>query len=179
MTSLIRHLIDSCALAKRALTRVCYYCDIMIRSKLLKTIALAAALISSVHAVRAEQFDINDYQGRVVYLDFWASWCSPCRQSFPFMNELHAEYADKGLSIVSVNIDYKKADAEEFLAETPALFKVIYDPESELAGEYDVRAMPTSFVFDRNGKLLGSHTGFKIEDIEELRTSLVGLIDAD
>ena len=151
----------------------------MIRSKLLKSLALATALLTSMHAVRAEQFDINDYQGRVVYLDFWASWCSPCRQSFPFLNEMHTEYDDKGLSIVSVNIDYKKADAEKFLSETPALFKVIYDPESELASEYDVRAMPTSFVFDRNGKLLGSHTGFKVEDIDELRASLVGLIDAE
>jgi len=113
----------------------------------------------------SKHFDVTDYRGQVVYLDFWASWCLPCKKSFPFMNDLQAKYKSLGLSVVSVNTDYILEDAENFLQATPAEFKVIYDSEGELAASYKVQAMPTSFLFNRQGALIGSHLGFKTEDI--------------
>jgi thiol-disulfide isomerase/thioredoxin len=113
-------------------------------------------------------FDVTDYSGRVVYLDFWASWCLPCKKSFPFMNNLNAKYEALGLSVISVNTDYVLEDAEKFLQVIPAKFKVIYDSEGELAANYKVQAMPTSFLFDKQGTLIGSHLGFKTEDVAEI-----------
>lgn len=116
----------------------------------------------------SKNFDVADYRGQVVYLDFWASWCLPCKKSFPFMNDLQAKYESLGLSVVSVNTDYVLEDAANFLQTTPAEFKVIYDSEGELAASYKVQAMPTSFLFDRKGNLIGSHLGFKTEDVAEI-----------
>jgi thiol-disulfide isomerase/thioredoxin len=116
----------------------------------------------------SKTFDVADYRGRVVYLDFWASWCLPCKKSFPFMNDLNAKYEALGLSVVSVNTDYVLKDAEKFLQATPAEFKVIYDSKGELTANYKVQAMPTSFLFDKQGTLIGSHLGFKVEDVAEI-----------
>ena len=96
---------------------------------------------------------LKDLRGRVVYLDFWASWCTPCRRSFPWMNEMKAKYADRGFEIVSVNLDQERALAETFLQQVPASFTVVYDPAGELATRYGLKGMPTSFLIDRKQKV--------------------------
>ena len=121
-------------------------------------------------------FDLAQYRGKVVYLDFWASWCKPCRHSFPWMNDMQQKYSADGLAIVAINLDEQHADAEKFLKETPADFTVIYDPEGKLAEQYGIYGMPSSFLIGRDGQVLQKHQGFfddspaKYE--AELRTAL-------
>jgi cytochrome c biogenesis protein CcmG/thiol:disulfide interchange protein DsbE len=106
---------------------------------------------------------LKELRGRVVYLDFWASWCTPCLRSFPWMNEMKAKYADRGLEIISVNLDQERVLAETFLQQVPASFTVVYDPAGELATRYGLKGMPTSFLIDRQGKLRYHHIGFLVK----------------
>lgn len=109
-----------------------------------------------------EAFDklMQQHQGKVVYLDFWASWCTPCRKSFPWMNEMQAKYQAQDLVVLSVNLDANKTLAEKFLLETPAQFDIFYDPKGKIAKKFKLKGMPSSYLFNRNGKLVSAHTGF-------------------
>ena len=117
-------------------------------------------------------------RGKVVYLDFWASWCGPCRQSFPWMNEMQAKYGVKGLQILAVNLDAKDADARRFLAETPASFQLAYDPKGITPRAYGVKGMPTSYLIDREGRLVHEHAGFNASKKEEIEKEIVKLLEA-
>jgi len=102
----------------------------------------------------ADDLNLEKHAGKVVVLDFWASWCVPCRRSFPWMNAMHDKYAQEGLIIIAVNVDRDVADAAAFLAEYPANFEIVYDPEAALAKAYDIQVMPSSFILDRNGEAI-------------------------
>ena len=108
----------------------------------------------------ALSLDLSDYRGKVVIVDFWASWCAPCRQSFPWLNAMYDEYADDGLVILGVNTDVDAMEAQQFLEEIPAKFEIVRDPEGELARSFEVAAMPSSYVFARDGELDTRHLGF-------------------
>jgi cytochrome c biogenesis protein CcmG/thiol:disulfide interchange protein DsbE len=99
-------------------------------------------------------------RGRVVYVDFWASWCGPCRRSFPFMNELKERYGERGLTVVAVNVDAKREDAARFLRQYPATFAVVYDPTGATPRAYEVKAMPSSYLVDRSGRVVAIEHGF-------------------
>lgn len=107
-------------------------------------------------------------RGQWVYVDFWASWCGPCKQSFPWMNEMHAKYGPRGLRIVAINVDAKASDAERFLNATPAKFSVAYDARGETPKRFDVKAMPSSYLIDPNGRITLVHSGFRDSDRAEL-----------
>ena len=107
---------------------------------------------------------LRDFRGKVVYLDFWASWCVPCRQSFPWMNDMQARYRDKGLAVLAINADFRAADAARFLQQVPAHFDIAYDPAGNVTRSYAVRAMPTSLLIDRDGRILDVHRGFSQEE---------------
>jgi thiol-disulfide isomerase/thioredoxin len=109
---------------------------------------------------QAEGLDLGPYKGKVVYLDFWASWCNPCRQSFPWMNELQEEYAAKGLVVIAVNVDHDRDLADEFLQSNNAQFKIVYDPNGKIAERYDFKDMPTSILIGRDGAVRFVHNGF-------------------
>lgn len=119
------------------------------------------------------RLDLAQYQGKVVVLDFWASWCGPCRRSFPWLNEMHAKYAEDGLVVVGVNLDASKDDAAAFLEEFPAAFGIHFDPGAVLATEYGVEAMPSSYVIGRDGEIKASHRGFRIKQQAEYEAILV------
>jgi peroxiredoxin len=108
------------------------------------------------------------FQGKVVYVDFWASWCGPCRQSFPWMNEMQAKYGARGLQVVGVNLDAKTDDARRFLAETPARFTIAFDPAGATPRAYGIKGMPSSVLVGPDGKVLYAHAGFKEADRAEL-----------
>lgn len=108
------------------------------------------------------------YQGKLVYVDFWASWCGPCRQSFPWMNEMQAKYGAKGLQVVGVNLDAKTDEARRFLAETPARFTIAFDPAGATPRAYGIKGMPSSVLIGPDGKVLYEHAGFKEADRAEL-----------
>ena len=112
--------------------------------------------------------NLAQLKGQVVYVDFWASWCKPCKQSFPFLNDMQARYGAKGLRVVGVNVDAKREDAEAFLADTPAAFDIAFDTQGDSARRYQVKAMPSSVLVGRDGKVLAVHRGFKPEDRAEL-----------
>ncbi len=120
-----------------------------------------------------ESFNLDEYHGKVVLLDFWASWCVPCRRSFPWMNQMQQKYGDSGLVIIGVNMDAEADAAQAFLDEYPANFEIIEDPDGDLAREYGVVAMPSSYVIDRDGELATRHLGFKVKKQDEYESVLV------
>ena len=103
---------------------------------------------------------LSDLAGQVVYLDFWASWCKPCRQSFPWMNQMQQKYAAQGLQIIAINLDTESSLAKDFLDKVPAHIPIIYDPEGNIASDYQLIGMPSSYLIDKTGKIRFSHKGF-------------------
>ena len=114
----------------------------------------------------------SDLKGRVVYLDFWASWCGPCKQSFQWMNEMNARYASKGLRIVGVNLDEKSQDANLFLGDNPASFDIAFDAKAVTPRQYGIKGMPTSLLIGPDGKVLMVHSGFKPAQRSELEQQI-------
>ena len=119
---------------------------------------------------------LSDYKGKVIYLDFFASWCVPCRKSFPWLNSMHKRYKNKGLVVLAINLDKNKADAKRFLSKYPANFIVGYDPEGKVAGLYQLPGMPSSFLIDKKGNIVSSHVGFHAEDSAELEQEIKNLL---
>jgi len=125
---------------------------------------------------QVDKLDLAGYRGKVVVLDFWASWCVPCRRSFPWLNEMHDRYAKEGLVIIGVNVDEDRRDAEAFLADYPPQFNIHYDPGGALAEVFDVQGMPSSFILDRNGQLADRHLGFKVKRQDEYEAAIVAAL---
>ena len=119
---------------------------------------------------------LADLKGKVVYLDFWASWCPPCRKSFPWMNDMQQRYGRQGLTVVAVNVDKDRELAGKFLHEVPADFTVAYDPKGGVADSYQVQGMPSSFIIDRNGQIREAHIGFREGDTSEIEASLQAVL---
>ncbi|MGR8929144.1 MAG: TlpA family protein disulfide reductase [Gammaproteobacteria bacterium] len=119
---------------------------------------------------------LDQYKGKVVYLDFWASWCAPCRTSFPLLNKLYEKLKNQGFEVVAVNLDEDKEKAEAFLKEIPVDFTILRDETGELSDRYVVESMPTSFIIDRQGVIQNIHKGFVSEDIEELEKKIAALL---
>ena len=118
--------------------------------------------------------ELDAYRGKVVYVDFWASWCGPCRESFPWLATLTSEYGAQNLVVLAVNVDHDRQRADRFLRATPAGFPVIYDPSGQIAASYKIVGMPSAVLIDRAGKVRFQHEGFssKSKDTyeEQLRT---------
>jgi thiol-disulfide isomerase/thioredoxin len=138
---------------------------------MLRHLGLLLLLISSL-SVQAEMLDLSPYKGKVVYLDFWASWCSPCLASFPWMNKLHKDLQAQGFEIIAVNVDAEHAAAQKFIQQHPVDFEIIFDPQGKLAEAHKVMGMPSSFLYGRDGKLLSSHIGFSNKKTDQLRAAI-------
>lgn len=104
---------------------------------------------------------LADLKGKVIYLDFWATWCPPCRKSFPWMEEMHTRYQDDGLAIIAVSVDGKRELAEKFVQETGASFITAIDSGKKTARDYKLRAMPSSYIIGRDGTIISIHLGFR------------------
>lgn len=115
---------------------------------------------------------LDKLRGRVVYVDFWASWCGPCKRSFPWMNEMHRKYGEQGFTIVAVNVDKRREDAAKFLAVTPGAFTIVYDPSGGAPAAWDVKGMPTSYLVDRNGRIIAVDSGFREESKDALEARI-------
>jgi thiol-disulfide isomerase/thioredoxin len=111
--------------------------------------------------------DLDGLRGRVIYLDFWASWCAPCRQSFPWMQKMQDTYAQQGFQVIAVDVDRSRRDAEKFLSAFHPSFDVRYDPKGELAERFKVKGMPTGLLIDRRGTVRYTHIGFRPMDRPE------------
>ena len=108
---------------------------------------------------QGENLRLEDYRGQVVMLNFWASWCGPCRQEMPIMDEIHAKYKDLGFTVLAVNVDEQSAEADRFLDAVPVNFPVLYDSQSKVSELYGVDSMPYPVMIDRDGTRRFMHRG--------------------
>jgi thiol-disulfide isomerase/thioredoxin len=127
-------------------------------------------------AVDGSVVTLADYSGQVVLLDFWASWCGPCRESFPWMNELQSKYGAQGFKVVAVNLDQDPHLARKFLSKYPANFTVLLDSKAQLPPLFEVMGMPTSYLLDRNGNVHATHIGFQNNETAEYEQQLIKLL---
>lgn len=110
---------------------------------------------------------LPDMKGKVVLVDFWASWCAPCKESFPTMNDLQKRYGSQGLIIIGINVDEKNADMLDFLKKHSADFTVVRDAAQKLVDKADISTMPTSFLIDSSGKVRFTHSGFRGDETKK------------
>lgn len=115
---------------------------------------------------------LSDYRGQWLYLDFWASWCTPCLLSFPFMNEIQEAKASLGIQVVAISVDRKKERLVDFLHANPTRFDVLWDAPGQVAKKYAVSTMPTSFLIDPRGFIVLEHKGFTLNTALSLRQIL-------
>jgi cytochrome c biogenesis protein CcmG/thiol:disulfide interchange protein DsbE len=111
-----------------------------------------------------EILNLDTLRGRVVYVDFWASWCAPCRESFPWMQQMQQRYRAEGLEVVAVDLDRSRADADRFLRAYPTQLRLVFDPGGALATRFNVQGMPMSLLIDRHGTARFTHIGFLPND---------------
>ncbi len=126
--------------------------------------------------VTGKSESLKMYRGKVVYLDFWASWCGPCRQSLPLLNELRSELKRKGFEVLAVNLDEDTKDAQNFLDEFPVSYPVLLDPKGKVPPKYDLPGMPTSFLIDKQGRIQKIHVGFKPKDMKGIRSEVISYL---
>ncbi|MGI9212339.1 MAG: TlpA family protein disulfide reductase [Methylococcaceae bacterium] len=112
--------------------------------------------------------DIEAYRGRVVYLDFWASWCGPCLQSMPFMDDMQKRLGSRGLSVIALNLDDDANDARNFLIQHPNTLQIARTEDNSCPNRFEVQAMPSSFLIDRKGIIRHIEFGFKKGGSSEL-----------
>lgn len=118
--------------------------------------------------------DSTALQGRVVYIDFWASWCTTCRKSFPEINELHQELRGQGVVFIGINTDQDVALAERFLQATPVDFLILSDKDQQVVSEFRPQGYPTAYVIDKSGTVRKVEAGFAGK--EETLAFLQGLL---
>ncbi|HEX7079688.1 MAG TPA: TlpA disulfide reductase family protein [Gammaproteobacteria bacterium] len=136
-------------------------------SALLATAAVAADQLSgpapdfTLRSRSGETISLSDLKGQVVMINFWATWCGPCRQEMPHLEALHQRYHDLGFTLLGVNVEEDSRGVEAFLEETPVSFDILYDPANEVSELYGVIAMPSTVMIDRKGNLRFIHHGYQ------------------
>lgn len=132
----------------------------------------------SLVTAKGDAVALDKLRGKVVYVDFWASWCGPCRRSFPWMNEMQAKYGPRGFTIVGVNVDKKRTDAERFLAQIPATFTIVFDDSGATPTAWGVKGMPSSYLVDGAGKVVFVERGFTDEHKADIEQRIAALVAA-
>jgi thiol-disulfide isomerase/thioredoxin len=125
---------------------------------------------------RQTSLKLNDYKGKVVLVDFWATWCGPCQKSMPFFNSLFNELKKDGFEIVAINVDEDQETARQFLQSHPVVYSTGYDPDGECPKAYEVKAMPSSYLIDKTGKVRYVHLGYRDSDQPLLREQIQALL---
>lgn len=144
-------------------------------NKIVKWLGASLLALSSTFS-HADTLNLDQYKGKVVYVDFWASWCGPCRESFPWMKKMQQQYGKDGLVIIAVNVDQDKKLADKFLSEFKPEFSVLFDKDGKLAEDFKVSSMPSSYVLDRDGKPRFKHKGFHLDKQSQYETELNSLL---
>jgi len=108
-----------------------------------------------------ENLRLSELRGEVVLINFWASWCGPCRQEMPILSELHDKYKAMGFTVLGVNVEENSSEARKLLKEMPVTFPVLFDNDSTVSKQYDVVAMPSTVLVDRDGNVRYLHKGYK------------------
>ncbi len=136
----------------------------------------AAAPDFTLKSQGGENLRLGEYRGQVVLINFWASWCGPCRQEMPLLDALHDKYAPLGFTVLGVNVDQDPAQARAMLERIPVGFPVVFDTASNVSKLYDVIAMPTTVIVDRNGDARYLHRGYKPGDEEKYQQNVRALL---
>lgn len=123
-----------------------------------------------------DQLDLSSYQGKVVYLDFWASWCKPCQKSFPWMNKLLLKYPAEKFTVITVNLDAESDAMHHFLSKVKADFDIFHDPSGRIAEEFEIQGMPTSYLIDASGKVVKKHVGFYTKQVDKYEREIEELL---
>lgn len=153
-----------------------------IRTILRYSCAALVLLTLGVHSAAAfpagdtDPLNLAAFRGKVVYVDFWASWCASCRKSFPWMNHLQQQFGAEGLVVIAVNVDHDRMDADQFLSQYAPAFQVSFDPKGAVAERFQVVGMPASFLIDRSGRLALRHDGFRSADRDRLEQQIQSLL---
>lgn len=117
-----------------------------------------------------------DFKGKVVIVDFWASWCGPCKQELPALNSLYKKYQGKGLVVVGFNLDDKKDDALKFVQEQKVDFPLVYDQQKTFASKLGISTMPSSFILDKKGQVAFVQKGFQMDDVAVIEKEIKRLL---
>lgn len=141
------------------------------------TFAATAAPAATATPADSSSFDPARYAGKVVYLDFWASWCPPCKHSFPWMKELQARHGAAGFEVVAVNLDKRRDSAMTFLREASPNFRIVWDPEGRIAKEHELKGMPTTILFDRQGRPRATHVGYREKERDAVEAEIQRLLE--
>ncbi len=124
-----------------------------------------------------QRFNLQQQQGQVVWVDFWASWCGPCKEALPFLERMHQKYKDRGLVVVGVNVDSKASRMAKFLEGTPVTFAVVHDRDHRLAQRFQPSTMPTSYGIGVGGRIRSIHRGFHRRDERAIEARMVELLN--
>jgi thiol-disulfide isomerase/thioredoxin len=126
---------------------------------------------------QTEVRESSDYLGKVIYLDFWASWCGPCQISVPQLIQLQADMNTEEFEVVAINVDEEGHRARRFLARYNVNYTVLADPAGRVAAEYELTGMPSAFIVNQQGKIVKIHTGFRQGDMEKIRSYINDLLN--
>jgi thiol-disulfide isomerase/thioredoxin len=130
----------------------------------------------ALHTADGVTVQLADYKGKVVLIDFWASWCPPCKASFPALDAIYREYQGKGLEVLAVNVDERRRDADTFLNAHPHRLTVLYDPKGVSPEAFGVKGMPSSFLIDRAGNIRFIHMGYSGNVADSYRQEIAQLL---
>jgi peroxiredoxin len=119
---------------------------------------------------------LEQYKGQVVMLNFWATWCGPCRQEMPLLESIHKKYSKMGFTLLGVNVEPDSGAAEAWLKQTPVSFPILYDTQSKVSKLYQVAGMPSTVIIDRKGMVRVLHRGYKPGDENEYLTHIRTLL---
>jgi peroxiredoxin len=122
------------------------------------------------------EVSLAQYRGKVVMINFWASWCGPCRQEMPLLENIYKKYGKLGFTLLGVNVEPDSKAADDWLKQTPVSFPILYDKESKVSKLYDVAGMPSTVIIDRKGNVRVLHKGYKPGDENEYLDSIRSLI---
>lgn len=115
---------------------------------------------------------LGEFRGKVVFLDFWASWCPPCLVSLPWLETMYRKHRDDGFSVIGINVDEERENAQRILKKIPLSFEVLFDPEGKVPSAFALPVMPTSYLIGPDGRVILEHSGFRDGDKEILERKI-------
>ncbi|RZW14961.1 MAG: TlpA family protein disulfide reductase [Desulfobulbaceae bacterium] len=135
-----------------------------------------APAFSGTDQLSGKTINLEDYRGKIVFIDFWASWCPPCLLSMPAYDKLRSELETEQFEIIAINVDENTEDGLDFLVDNPVSYPVLADPNGEIGIPYGIRSLPVSFLLDKDGTIVRTYRGYKPGDEAQIKTHITSLV---